>query len=91
MNGSIRSKSLTDCGVAIRQRGARSMLSIKGGMGAVKPRSRARKEDQRALDDQGRARLKEIIRTSPRSLGYETSLWTLTLLAEVSFNEGLTT
>jgi hypothetical protein len=28
---------------------------------------------------------------SPRSFGYETSLWTLTLLAEVSFKEGLTT
>ena len=28
---------------------------------------------------------------SPRSLGYETSLWTLELLAEVSFKEGLTT
>jgi transposase len=61
------------------------------GMGCLKPGSRARKEDQRALDDAGRARLKEIIRMSPRSLGYETSLWTLTVLAEVSFKEGLTT
>ena len=61
------------------------------GMGSLKPGSRARKGDQRALNDQGRARLKEIIRTSPRSVGYETSLWTLTLLAEVSFKEGLTT
>jgi transposase len=60
------------------------------GMESLKPRSRARKDDQRAMDDQGRARLKEIIRMSPRSLGYETSLWTLELLAEVSFKEGLT-
>ncbi len=61
------------------------------GTGCLKPRSRARKDDQRAMDDQGRARLKEIMRMSPRSFGYETSLWTLTLLAEVSFKEGLTT
>jgi transposase len=60
------------------------------GMACLKPGSRARKDDQRALDDQGRARLQEIIRMSPRSLGYETSLWTLALLAEVSFKEGLT-
>jgi transposase len=43
------------------------------GTDCVKPRSRARQDDQRALDDQGRARLKEIIRMSPRSFGYETS------------------
>jgi transposase len=60
------------------------------GLACLKPGSRARQDDQRALDDQGRARLKEIIRVSPRSLGYETSLWTLELLAEVSFKEGLT-
>jgi len=60
------------------------------GMSCLKPHSRARQDDQRALDDQGRARLKEIIRMSPRSLGYETSLWTLTLLAEESVKEGLT-
>jgi transposase len=60
------------------------------GTGCLKPGSRARRADQRALDDTGRARLKEIIRMSPRSFGYETSLWTLTLLAEVSAKEGLT-
>jgi transposase len=59
------------------------------GMGCLKPGSRARKGDQRALDEAGRGRLKEII--SPRRFGYETSLWTLTLLAEVSGKEGLTT
>jgi transposase len=60
------------------------------GLACLKPGSRARKDDQRALDDQGRVRLKELIRMSPRGLGYETSLWTLELLAEVSFREGLT-
>lgn len=61
------------------------------GLRCLTPGSRARQDDQRAMDDQGRIRLKEIIRMSPRSLGYETSLWTLALLAEVSFKEGLTT
>ncbi len=51
--------------------------------------SRARHDDQRAFDDAGRDRLREIIRQSPRSHGYETSLWTLELLAEVSYQEGL--
>jgi transposase len=61
------------------------------GLACLNAGSRARKDDQRALDERGRARLKEIIRTSPRSLGYETSLWTLELLAEVSVKDGLTT
>lgn len=60
------------------------------GLACLKSGSRARKDDQRAMDDEGRARLKEIIRTSPRSLGYETSLWTLALLTEVSCKERLT-
>jgi hypothetical protein len=54
------------------------------------PGSQARHDDQRAFDDQARERLREIIRQSPRTYGYETSLWTLDLLAEVSFHEGLT-
>jgi transposase len=51
--------------------------------------SKARKDDQRAFDDQAREQLREIIRQSPRSYGYETSLWTLDLLAEVSYKQNL--
>ena len=61
------------------------------GTASLQPGSRARQDDQRALDDAARERLRKIIRQSPRSYGYDTSLWTLELLAEVSFQEGLTT
>ena len=60
------------------------------GVACLKPGTKARKDDQRAFDDQAREQLREIIRQSPRSYGYETSLWTLDLLAEVSQKEGLT-
>lgn len=60
------------------------------GAASLEPGSRARHDDQRAFDDAARERLREIIRQSPRSYGYDTSLWTLDLLAEVSFQEGLT-
>jgi len=43
-----------------------------------------------AFDAQGRERLREILHQSPRSLGKPTSLWTLALVAEVSFEQGLT-
>ena len=60
------------------------------GLSCLQRKSRARLHDQRALDDSACERLKELIRLSPRTLGYETSLWTLELLAEVSHREGLT-
>ncbi|MFC1879546.1 transposase [Chloroflexota bacterium] len=60
------------------------------GIACLEPGSNARKDDQRAFDDQAREQLREIIQQSPRSYGYETSLWTLDLLAEVSHKEGLT-
>jgi transposase len=60
------------------------------GVTSLQPGSRARHDDQRAFDDAARERLREIIRQSPRSYGFETSLWTLELLAAVSFQEGLT-
>lgn len=44
-----------------------------------------------AFDAQGLERLREILHQSPRSFGKSTSLWTLALVAEVSFAEGLTT
>lgn len=46
--------------------------------------------DRRALDDAARRQLEQLIRRSPREMGYETSLWTLDLLAQASFKLGLT-
>ena len=60
------------------------------GIACLTLRSRARHDDQRAYDDDARERLREIIRQSPREYGYESSLWTLEMLAEVSHHKGLT-
>jgi len=49
-----------------------------------------RQDDQRTFDDAARERLRAIIVCSPREFGYETSLWTLDLLADVSYEQGLT-
>ena len=52
--------------------------------------SRARHDDQRAYDDDARERLRGLIRQLPREHGYESSLWTLEMLAEVSHQKGWT-
>lgn len=59
------------------------------GTGCLEAKARARRDDQRAFDDEARERLRELIRRSPREFGYEASLWTLERLAEVSLAEGL--
>lgn len=59
------------------------------GIGCLTLRSRARHDDQRAYNDDARERLREIIRQSPREYGYESSLWTLEMLVEVSQQKGL--
>lgn len=43
-----------------------------------------------AFDAEGVEGLRELLRHSPRSFGKPTSLWTLELAAEVSFEKGLT-
>jgi hypothetical protein len=60
------------------------------GMSAIDPKSSARPDDQRAFEDAARERLSAIVHQSPRDFGCESSVWTLQLLAEVSYQEGLT-
>lgn len=60
------------------------------GIGCLKAKARARRDEQRAFDDEAREQLTELIRRSPREFGHEASLWTLKRLAEVSLAEGLT-
>jgi transposase len=60
------------------------------GLNSLHAKKRGRQDDQRAFDDAGREELQALIRQSPRTLGYETSLWTLDLLAEASYQQGLT-
>ena len=60
------------------------------GLSAIYPKSNARSDDQRAFNDDAREQLKSIVHQSPRDFGCESSMWTLSLLAEVSYQEGLT-
>ena len=60
------------------------------GLSSIDAQSRARQDDQRAFNDEARARLHEMIICSPREFGQDTSLWTLDSLADVSYEQGLT-
>jgi transposase len=62
----------------------------EAGIGCIYPQKVGRQDDQRTFGDAARERLRAIIVCSPREFGYETSLWTLDLLAEVSYAQGLT-
>lgn len=60
------------------------------GLRCLQPKAVGRRDDQRALKDAVRERLRVLIRQSPRTVGYDTSLWTLNLLAQACFEQGLT-
>ena len=57
---------------------------------ALHKRSSRPKEIRAAFDGKRAGRLREMLHRSPRELGKPTSLWTLALAAEVSFEEGIT-
>jgi transposase len=61
------------------------------GVRCVYAQPRGRQDDQRAFDDAAREQLRAMIRQSPREFGHDTSLWTLELIAAVSYEQGLTT
>jgi transposase len=58
------------------------------GLDSLKPKSRARHDDQQALDAAGREWLQGVVRRSPREFGFEGSLWTLDWLAELAARAG---
>lgn len=60
------------------------------GLRCLQAKAKGNPTDRRALDDAAREQLRELIRRSPRDLGYETSLWTLDLLAQACFEQSLT-
>ena len=60
------------------------------GLACLEAGSHARHDNQRAFDDAAREQLRELIQHSPRDFDYDTSLWTLDLLAQASFEQGLT-
>jgi len=60
------------------------------GLSCLQPKAKGNPTDRRALDDTAREQLRHLIRRSPRDLGYETSLWTLDLLAQACFEQSIT-
>jgi len=60
------------------------------GITAIYPKSSARPDDQRAFKDAAREQLQTLVHQSPREFGCESSVWTCALLAEVSYQQGLT-
>lgn len=60
------------------------------GVGCLQEKTHARHDQQAAINEQGSAKLKEMVRLSPRTFDYETSVWTRPMLAEVLHQEGYT-
>ena len=60
------------------------------GVSALGRRSHRPKMIRAAFDPAGAERLRTLLHQSPRTFGKPTSLWTLALAAEVSFEQGLT-
>lgn len=60
------------------------------GVACLQEKSHARHDEQALIDERGAARLRELIRLSPRTLGHETSVWTRPLLAQQLHQEGHT-
>jgi len=60
------------------------------GLAALRPGSRRAKTIHVAFDAARAEQLRALLHQSPRPFGKPTSLWTLELAAEVSFDQGLT-
>jgi transposase len=60
------------------------------GLDALEAGSSRPKRTRDAFDEESAEALKEMLHRSPREFGYDTSLWTLEMAAQASFEEGLT-
>lgn len=60
------------------------------GLAALTQKSRRPKSTQPILNEAKREQLRHLLAQSPRSFGQTQSTWTLPLLAQVSFEQGLT-
>ncbi len=71
-------------------RNAIHAFNEKGLEEALKPGSKHPHTVHRAFEPEQAEALRELLHHKPRKFGKDTSLWTLDLAAEVSFEEGLT-
>lgn len=60
------------------------------GLESLHPEKSGPKQPERLFDETKRERLMSIAHQSPRPFGKQRSTWTLSLLAEVAFEQGLT-
>ena len=60
------------------------------GVDALVARSSRPRRTRDAFDEESAELLREMLHRSPREFGYDTSLWTLEMAAQASFEEGLT-
>ena len=60
------------------------------GLAALAAKSSRPKRTRDAFDEEGAEALRGLLHRSPREFGRRTSLWTLSMAAEVAFEEGLT-
>ena len=60
------------------------------GVDALKAKSSRPERTRDAFDEESAETLRGLLHRSPREFGRETSLWTLSMAAEVAFEEGLT-
>ncbi len=60
------------------------------GTGALQEGSSRPKTIHNKLDEERAERLKSLLHQSPRQFGKDTSVWTLQLTADVSFEQGVT-
>ena len=67
-----------------------STSSTRGAWMLSCQRSSRPKRTRDAFDLESAQALREMLHRSPREFGYDTSLWTLEMAAEASFEEGLT-
>jgi transposase len=61
-----------------------------GGCLGIAEKKRGRPEPRRAFGNEAEEYLRQVLRQSPRQYGYESSLWTLELLAKVCYEQGWT-
>ena len=60
------------------------------GVACLAEKNRGRPEPERAFKESGETALLEALKQSPRQHGYKSSLWTLELLADLSYQQGWT-
>ncbi len=59
------------------------------GLGALEPGSSRPRRTQAAFDEKSAEAVRELLHHSPREFGRDSSLWTLEMAAQVSFEKGL--